>query len=519
MSSDEGPWSEVVRDLDGKCCRPNNRSCRRTGGRAADDAGENPWQGLQQLQEEQLADDPWADVHQLPVQGTNVGSGTVSLGAGGVELTLGRGAVAAAAQQGHRTKYQLNGMAADKVRQRWATGGCTCTKVKRGCHRAIPVKDLQCVCELYWAMSDEERSLLIRTCYLAAVRGDARSAIEDSGYAEELADDETTKKTAKWVLCGVPVCYSNFVYLLGTSSRTISKQIQGVPDLRKSVKGAPGIVRAAPQARHVDFFFYELYHSAAEPLPDPSSSSSTTAKADVLLNGSPWLDLQEEQVPEWTPDNPSIETFVQLTVACQGVATPGVPVRYLQHGRLHDLYWLFLAQWDLVSVQGQEPEECVVPPSYTLFWRRWQVWKRFLRFRKSSQHAQCQTCWELHQRMHKHNNTWHNRLEAARALRVHYHNQYLDRCIYWSLRFASRSFWDVLCIIIDTVDKAKFAWPRWGYGRVSKKMENLHRPRTVLTAAMAHGYGTYLFMADEIQSHGSDAFCEVLSGAQFQCLL
>ena len=54
--------------------------------------------------------------------------------------------------------------------------------------------------------------------------------------------------------------------------------------------------------------------------------------------------------------------------------------------------------------------------------------------------------------------TWEVRMQAAAGLKVHYQNQYLDRCIYWSLRFASRANCDVLTIIIDSMDKAKFAW-------------------------------------------------------------
>jgi hypothetical protein len=375
------------------------------------------------------------------------------------------------------------------------------------------------VCRLYWFLSDEERSLLVRTCYLAAIGGDVNGAAQDTEFAEELVDDETSKATAKWSLCGNVVCYSNFVHLLGTSSRAISKHIQGIPDMRKTLAGAPAAPRIAPQAAHVDFFFYELYHSAAEPLPDKPSSSANASR-EVLLNGNPWLDTQDEQVAEWTPDNPSIEKFVQLTAACKGGATPGVPVRYLQHGRLHDLYWVFLSQWDVVagsvgSVGSEGPVAFVKPPSYTLFWRRWRIWKQFLRFRKSSQHAQCQTCFELQQQMHKGSLTWHQRMAAARALRVHYQHQYLDRCIYWALRFSSRAFWDILCIIIDSVDKTALTWPRWGFGRIGKKLEGVLRPRAVLTASMAHGYGTYLFVADEVHSHGSDAFSEILPGTQF----
>lgn len=68
-----------------------------------------------------------------------------------------------------------------------------------------------------------------------------------------------------------------------------------------------------------------------------------------------------------------------------------------------------------------------------------------------------------------------------------------------------------MCIIIDSMDKQKIAWPRWPFDRVPKKLETLDRPKLVVTAAMAHGYCSTLYFADETVSHGSDAFCEVLS--------
>jgi hypothetical protein len=70
---------------------------------------------------------------------------------------------------------------------------------------------------------------------------------------------------------------------------------------------------------------------------------------------------------------------------------------------------------------------------------------------------------------------------------------------------------DVLTVIIDSMDKAKFAWPQYPWGTVDKTLEKYRRPRLVVTAAMAHGYCTQIYIADENVSHGSSAFCDVLS--------
>ena len=68
----------------------------------------------------------------------------------------------------------------------------------------------------------------------------------------------------------------------------------------------------------------------------------------------------------------------------------------------------------------------------------------------------------------------------------------------------------VLCIIIDTPDKTRYAYPRFPYPRLPKDLAGFVRPRVVLTGAMAHGYCTTLFYADENRTHGANAFNEVL---------
>merc|ERR1712155_400278 len=89
--------------------------------------------------------------------------------------------------------------------------------------------------------------------------------------------------------------------------------------------------------------------------------------------------------------------------------------------------------------------------------------------------------------MHGAKNSMQVRLAAARALRQHYQDQYADRCLYWALRHASRVFDNVSVIIIDSMDKTKFAWPRYPWPRVSKDLAGIPRPRHVFTAAIAHG--------------------------------
>ena len=118
----------------------------------------------------------------------------------------------------------------------------------------------------------------------------------------------------------------------------------------------------------------------------------------------------------------------------------------------------------------------------------------------------------MHSKSHKANaaDTWQLRMEAARALKDHYREQYLDRCIYWSTRWASRSGQDVICIIIDSPDKTHFAWPRWPWSRSPKLLDGIIRPRLAVTGVLAHGYFGALHFADENVTHGADAFCEVL---------
>ena len=202
----------------------------------------------------------------------------------------------------------------------------------------------------------------------------------------------------------------------------------------------------------------------------------------------------------WNPDRPLTDDLAAFLGPDVGVAR-----RYLPNGTLTALYWLMAAQHS--SESGSEQDI----PGWSTFHRVWAtVWNRYLKFRDKKQHADCKHCFKWRQLLAQRCGV-QERVDLAREWRLHLRATYHDRMIYWWCRYASRNNLDVLTIIIDSMDKAKLAWPQWPWGVVDKVLEKFRRPRIVLTAALVHGYGTFLYVADEEISHGSDAFCDVLA--------
>ena len=410
-----------------------------------------------------------------------------------------------------------------------AVGKCRCSQGKesKGCHSHISAHTLASLRLAYWSLTGEERGHMMRSLHEQA----AGPWISEPG--------KRTKKQSlvKWKLCGRHVCFAIFSHLLGHTQRTLLDMLAGVPDGRSYRQQAHG-----DKSQAVDFWFYELYLSAAEPMPkEPTLTQKAGLYRDseVTFDGCPWLQTGDPLNPEeaedpdpldlaeWSPDQAATEVLQRLTVASTGTVA-GLRRRWLPHQRLHDLYWLFQGSWELIHQDGSQhrhggapvvpgvlavpevPEVKGVPgmpgaappcPSFTVFWRRWtQVWSQYLRMRKSSQHAQCQTCFELQQDMNEKGKSWGSRMQAAQALKQHYQHQYLDRCIYWSTRYASRAGLDVLCIIIDSPDKTHFTWPHWPWHRTPKSLEELHRPRMIVTGVIAHGYFVGLEFSHENQA-------------------
>lgn len=496
-------------------------------------------------------ENPWsADADAEPRQakrkkpGTDAASSNKCRGVKGSERTvhltsvvasLKRTTAAQTAEPRSKTKYELKGTDASYIKQRLAKASCKC---KSGCHRDVRLKPLINLRQLFWGLQDLEREHLIRSIYWQAYRGNQHDN-DDIDWQEELPKDTdpdlrkaSRSQRVNWALNGVKVCFPIFVRLLGTSENSVRNWISGVPDGRRAEIGGEQCpaARAHPQAQLCHTYFMELYESAAEPLPEdpqcsgpaskkPSLTPQVKARADNPWSEDPWAQNGggDHEAVDWSANgsNP-VQAILNSVLIGTVITSLGLPKRYLPHAKPSDLYWMFVS-W----LESGDVNQWASAPCYVTFWRAWQVWSPYLKFRRSTQHSQCTTCWELQQAIHKHGASWADRVAAGRDLRIHNRFQYTDRRIYWATRLMSQrsrcspgvlsQAASVLTIIIDTVDRAKFAWPRWLWSRVSKDFDKLHRPRSVLTAAIAHGYCILLLIQDENLNHGSDFFCDALS--------
>ena len=426
---------------------------------------------------------------------------------------------------------------AGRIQELLQNKACPCCGKVDACTQVSPAF-AQAAAETYWSMSDAERAMVMYSMYSQA-----------SGRDEKTG--KCSFKHVRWMMGTIQVCFLMFCKILGTGTTTVRKYVNGT--------WSPKVVHTKEKsASHfVDFFFMSLYQSAAEPMPHVAALGRPRKDPDPdfehpempSLNAGDPLNPEEQET--WTVQPPPVEMYSKLAaVAHDSSSDIGLPCRFLPNMPLIHFYWLLVSSWDNVqalthfpvskssahgaesrssrssangaesrssrsSANGAESRSSAAEsswgvPSYNTFRRRYaQVWERHLIVRKASQHAQCQTCWDLQQRINK-RSSMRDKLEAVRALGQHYADQYADRCLYWALRHASRMRDNILVVIIDAMDKAKFAWPRLPWGRLPTSLAGLIRPRLSLTAAIAHGYVTNFFLSSERVNHGPDCFLEQL---------
>ena len=413
-------------------------------------------------------------------------------------------------------QYDKRAMNPVQIAKTLAGKVCSC---KQNCGSQFSTQELLDARTVYHQLQEQDRRYVLHTMYKPTGPGSL-----GSDCTEEPLDTGTDPapgwlaKRAQWSFCGHRVCVQAFCKLLPVGLHQLYKGVKMALDMRRAFPGCPKTVRPCPQQEVCDRFFIDLYRSAAEPLPTEFKLSgvdqhmamaepvgAVDSDEDDMVQGSGFQVPGPDSALDWDPDRP----LHAIVSECAGREVLGVPIRELPHGTLTDLHWQFLAYCTCIQL---EPSDT---PSLSTFRRAWvDKWKAVLKFKPESSHACCQTCFELHQKIY---GTWAKPVEKftfAAAWRQHLQDQCHDRMIYWSLRFASRQRnSDVLVIIIDSMDKAKLAWPRYTFGKKPHELDavKVPRPRSVLTAAMAHGWCTCLFLADDSLSHGASAFCEVLA--------
>ena len=148
-----------------------------------------------------------------------------------------------------------------------------------------------------------------------------------------------------------------------------------------------------------------------------------------------------------------------------------LPPRELPHGNLANLYLMFVAYCKVMNV------DAACKSTFYQVGKKWL--STCLKFHKKSVHAVCQTCSKLRDSIRQATDfAEHARL--CDLLLGHYTQQWRDREIYWLARDRSQAQKDLLCIIVDSYDKAKVTLPRFPGGRTPKKTlyENTRRIST-----------------------------------------
>ena len=268
-----------------------------------------------------------------------------------------------------------------------------------------------------------------------------------------------TKCRHQWQILSHNVCVAAFCDLLGTSNKKLYKDIKLAIDCLRTLDDAGPIhPRRTPQLHMCHHFFRALYTSAAEVLPTAAPGAEGDDE-DSSQDASDELD-------GWTPERPLVDVIGDSV----GDLDPAeLTPRQLPLFSMSDLYWQFQAWFEVqhgnvhhVETDSDEDAEGDARPhpagaklpSRGTFSRAWRVWSKVLHLKFPSDHSCCQTCFELREATYR---TWsplHVKLQYARRWRDHLRDQYMDRVLYWNLRFASREFdSSVLTIIIDSMGK------------------------------------------------------------------
>lgn len=180
-----------------------------------------------------------------------------------------------------------------------------------------------------------------------------------------------------------------------------------------------------------------------------------------------------------------------------------LPRRFLPPGTYSDLYRLYQAE----CFAQQQPIA-----SATTFFRvlRQSGWKRKIKFRAESTHAQCWVCHKLKSGVRNARGINDHAASCDRYMR-HLGGVFADRQVYAQLKNRARQQRDCLVCIVDSMDKSKFRLPRFAAGRTPKPLETKRRPELEFTACLMHGHAVMVFVTDSEQATGSDWSLEVLS--------
>eukprot|EP00435_Cladocopium_sp_Y103_P022359 s514_g5.t1 len=200
-----------------------------------------------------------------------------------------------------------------------------------------------------------------------------------------------------------------------------------------------------------------------------------------------------------------MEHSLQPTLGVGNHDPATLPRRHMPPGTYSDLFRLYQAE----CLAQQMPAA-----SASTFFRvlKSSGWKNKIKFRGSSTHAQCKICHQLKSKIRTSKDVSAH-AKAADLYMRHLGGVFADRQVYAQSKIRAKVQRDILCCIVDSMDKSKYRLPRFAQGRTPKPLENKKRPELEFTTCIMHGHSVNVFLADAEQSSGSDWWLKLrLSG-------
>lgn len=153
----------------------------------------------------------------------------------------------------------------------------------------------------------------------------------------------------------------------------------------------------------------------------------------------------------------------------------------------------------------------VVPSSKT-FQRvlRTKSWKHKLLFRTEAEQATCTVCDDIREARRKTHDPTTRKL-LNQQLHDHWAEQQADRMVYRAMRDSSRGGGDVLSLILDGMDQAKFKCPR--STRAYNHFKTCWRPQLHVTGCIIHGVADVYWVGDADLKKDANASVQFLNEA------
>ena len=155
-------------------------------------------------------------------------------------------------------KFRKDAANPDRIDAAAAKMYCQNTSDCAVCNKEVALSDMHDLVQLWTKLSDEAQVNYLASMY-------------EGTLSEDGNDIEDVQHRTDYYLDGAKVCRPGFCAILGTKPQTLMKRMRRCLDMRKKLPGESGSgTRPERQTATplIDLFFMELYHGAAEDLPE-----------------------------------------------------------------------------------------------------------------------------------------------------------------------------------------------------------------------------------------------------------